>query len=65
MLNFSDLQQRSVHEQLFAFADAYLDSAATLCERLCSEVGRVNYAHGAVVMSLAFHSLELFLRELF
>lgn len=59
MLNFSDLQQRPVHEQLFTFADAYLDSAEVLCLRLCSQEQPATYAHGAVIMSLAFHSLEL------
>lgn len=62
MLHFSDLQQQPVHEQLLAFAAAYLDSAETLCESLCSDLEHANYAHGAVVMSLAFHSLELFFK---
>ena len=59
MLNFSALQHRSVHMQLVAFADAYLDSAETLCLKMCSTQESLTYAHGAVVMSLAFHSLEL------
>jgi len=62
MLHFSDVQQQPNHEQLFAFADAYLDSAQALCARLCSDEEKVGYAHGAVVMSLAFHSLELFFK---
>ncbi|WP_305246678.1 hypothetical protein [Polaromonas sp.] len=62
MLNFSDLQQQPVQGQLLAFAGAYLDSAEVLCDSLCSDVQHANYAHGAVVMSLAFHSLELFLK---
>lgn len=62
MLHFSDLQRQPVHEQLFAFAGAYLDSAEALCESLCSDVEHANYAHGAVVMSLAFHSIELFFK---
>ena len=62
MLHFSDLQQQAVHVQLLAFADAYLDSAEVLCVRLCSNPERATYAHGAVAMSLAFHSLELFFK---
>ncbi len=62
MLHFSDLQQ-SVPEQLFAFAEAYLDSAEILCEKLCTKADNSSYAHGAVVMSLAFHSLELFFKS--
>ena len=63
MLHFSDLQQQPVHEQLLAFAGAYMDSSEMLCESLCSDVEQANYAHGAVVMSLAFHSLELFFKS--
>jgi hypothetical protein len=62
MLHFSDLQQSPVHEQVLAFAGAYLDSAEILCGSLCSDMERTNYAHGSVVMSLAFHSLELFFK---
>ncbi len=61
MLHFSELQRQSTHVQLLAFASAYLDSAESLCEKLCS-APRANYAHGAVAMSLAFHSLELFFK---
>lgn len=62
MLHFSDLQQVPVHEQVLAFAGAYLDSAEVLCNSLCSDKEPANYAHGSVVMSLAFHSLELFFK---
>jgi hypothetical protein len=62
MLHFSDLQQQPVHEQLLTFAGAYLDSAEKLCESLCFDLEHTNYAHGAVIMSLAFHSLELFFK---
>lgn len=62
MFHNSGLQQQPVHAQLLAFADAYLDSAVALCERLCSKPEDGTYAHGAVVMSLAFHSLELFFK---
>jgi len=62
MLNFSDLQQRPVPEQLLDFAQAYLDSAEILCGNLCSDIQHASYAHGAVTMSLAFHSLELFFK---
>jgi hypothetical protein len=62
MFHNSGLQQQPVHAQLIAFADANLDSAMALCERLCSKPEDGTYAHGAVVMSLAFHSLELFFK---
>lgn len=62
MLNFSDVQQHSVPGQLLTFAEAYLDAAEVLCKSLCADMRHANYAHGAVVMSLAFHSLELFFK---
>lgn len=62
MLHFSELHRQPIHEQIFAFAVAYLDSAEVLCDSLCSDKVRANYAHGSVVMSLAFHSLELFFK---
>lgn len=62
ILSFSDLQREAVPEQLFEFSGAYLESSEVLCDNLCSDVTRANYAHGAVIMSLAFHSVELFLK---
>lgn len=52
-----------VHGQLLAFARSYLDASQNLCDRLCTTVQKANYADGAVVMSLAFHSLELFFKS--
>jgi hypothetical protein len=62
LLHFSDLQAKTVPAQLAAYASAYLDSARVLCEKICFDDQPVNYAHGAVVMSLTFHSLELFFK---
>lgn len=62
MLHFSDLQRQPIHVQLFAFADAYLDSAEVVSERLCEKHEGTTYANGAVAMSLVFHSLELFFK---
>src|SRR5437016_3266766 len=62
MLHFSDLQRLPVPKQFFAFSDAYLDSAESLCDALCTASKSATYAHGAAVMSLTFHSIELFLK---
>lgn len=59
MLNATSLQCLPVHGQLLAFARSYLDAAIALGERLCTTAKGASYADGAVVMSLAFHSLEL------
>ena len=62
MLHFSDLQGLPVPGQFFAFSDAYLDSASYLCDSLCTASQAGTYAHGAAVMSLTFHSIELFFK---
>ncbi|MBE2245451.1 MAG: hypothetical protein IAE86_22065 [Burkholderiaceae bacterium] len=59
ILNASELQRLPIHGQLLAFARSYLAAAEVLCERLSATEDSANYADGAVVMSLAFHSLEL------
>jgi hypothetical protein len=35
MLHLGDLQRNSKSDQLFAFSEAYLDSAAVLCKEYC------------------------------
>lgn len=62
MLHFSDLQRKSAPDQLFAFAHANLESAESLCVKLTAETAGATYAHGAVILSLTFHALELFLK---
>jgi hypothetical protein len=62
LLHFSEMQTQTVPAQPTTYASAYLDSARVLCEKICSDDQPVNYAHGAVVMSLTFHSLELFFK---
>ncbi len=62
MFHFSDLQCLHKPAQFFAFAEAYLESAEFLCANLCATDEGVTYAHGAVILSLTFHSCELFLK---
>lgn len=62
MLHLSDLQRKPIPDQLWAFSDAYLESAIALCTIICNTTDKATYAHGAVVMSLTFHALELFLK---
>ena len=62
MLFFGDLQRKPVPDQLYAFAQANLDSAESLCSNLCARNTGATYAHGAVILSLTFHALELFLK---
>ena len=62
MLHFSNLQRQPLQAQMLSFAGAYLDAAEAQCANLCRNAENANYAHGAVVMSLTFHSLELFFK---
>ena len=62
MFNFGDVQCKPVPDQLLIFSEAYLQSADVLTTAICSDTEVVNYAHGAVVMSLTFHAVELFLK---
>jgi hypothetical protein len=62
MFYFGDLQRKTIPDQLFAFAQANLDSADSLCATLCAKTAGATYAHGAVILSLTFHALELFLK---
>jgi len=48
--------------QFAAFAAAYLDSAARLCRVLKRSSRTTSYPRGAVVLSLTFHAVELFLK---
>ncbi len=48
--------------QFVLFADAYLDSAIRLCRVLKRSTRKLSYPRGAVVLFLAFHAVELFLK---
>jgi hypothetical protein len=62
MYVLSDLQRLSIPDQLFHFSQANLDSAEMLCLAMCGNNQVATYAHGAVIQSLTFHALELFLK---
>jgi len=48
--------------QFLAFSEAYLYSAANLCSILAASPSESTYPKGAVVLSLTFHGIELFLK---
>ena len=48
--------------QFLAFAEAYLDSSCRLCRILKRSTRKRTYPRAAVVLYLAFHSVELFLK---
>lgn len=49
--------------QFMAFADAYLDSASRLCKVLSRSTRKRSYPRVAVVLFLAYHAVELFLKS--
>jgi hypothetical protein len=62
MVHFSEIGPLRTSLQFFAFSEAYLYSAANLCSILVSSPSESTYPRGAVVLSLSFHGIELFLK---
>jgi hypothetical protein len=62
MVGSWQIENSSMPLQFVLFADAYLDSAARLCKAFKRSTRKLSYPRGAVVLSLAFHALELFLK---
>ncbi|MBA3018613.1 MAG: hypothetical protein KJ550_02260 [Proteobacteria bacterium] len=62
MVHFSEIGSLRASLQFFAFSEAYLYSAAHLCSALAASPSESTYPRGAVVLSLSFHGIELFLK---
>lgn len=67
MINFhplylSEIAPLPASSQFFVFSEAYLYSAKRLCDILAASPGESSFPRGAVVMSLAFHGIELFFK---
>lgn len=62
MLVDSEVLALSVPEQFMEFSDAYMDSACRLCTVLALSTRKATYSRGSVVLYLAFHATELFLK---
>ncbi len=62
MVHFSEIEALRASQQFLAFSDAYLESAERLCGALAASPAESNYPRGAVVLSLTFHGIELFLK---
>ena len=62
MVHIAEIESFSASLQFFAFSDAYLDSAGRLCSALAASPNELTYPKGAVVLSLTFHGIELFLK---
>jgi hypothetical protein len=62
MVHFSELEPLGASKQLLAYSEAYLESAGHLCGILAATPAESNYPRSAVVLSLTFHGIELFLK---
>ncbi|MBU2213725.1 hypothetical protein KJ996_03760 [Patescibacteria group bacterium] len=62
MVHFSEIESLRVSMQFLAFSEAYLYSAACLCDVLALSPEESSFPRGAVVLSLSFHGIELFLK---
>jgi len=62
MVHFSDIQSLRASLQFLAFSEAYLEAAGQLCGALAASLAESTYPKGAVVMSITFHGIELFLK---
>lgn len=58
----SNIRMLPVHEQLFAFAYAYLAAATVLGQRAVERAELKDWPAGAVVLMNAAHAVELFLK---
>lgn len=62
MITDSDLAHMSVPERFFEYAKAYRNAASTLCATMTSEKAMCTWPNANVVMLLAVHATELFLK---
>jgi hypothetical protein len=62
MVHFSEIESLHASLQFLAFSEAYLYSAARLCAVLAASPAESTYPRGAIVLSLSFHGIELFLK---
>lgn len=58
----SEVSNLSLPKQFLAFSSAYLDSSIRLCTVLARSNRKATYARGSVILFLAFHATELFLK---
>lgn len=62
MAHFSEIESLRASLQFLVFSEAYLESAGRLCSALAASPAESSYPRGAVVLSLTFHSIELFMK---
>lgn len=62
MLVDSEIRRLSVAKRFAAYARAYRSAAAALCQQMTQQESTLNWPNSAVVLMLAAHAVELFLK---
>ena len=62
MITASELTGLSVPERLFEYAEAYRNASDVLCSKIATDPKSYGWPDAAVVLMLAAHSVELFLK---
>lgn len=62
MLTLADIANLDTHDQFFSYADAYRSASAMLCRQMKQDDTYYTWSHAAVVLMLAAHAVELFLK---
>lgn len=57
-----EMKTLSVPERFFAYAHAYREAADTMCRKMASDKTAYSWPNAAVVLMLAAHAVELFLK---
>ena len=58
------MRSLSIPQQFFAFANAYINSAEAMCERMINNESETTWPNAAVVLMTSAHATELFLKGL-
>lgn len=62
MITDSEIAHLSVHQRFFEYAQAYRNASSALCFKMTSEEANCTWPNAAVVLLLAAHATELFLK---
>ncbi len=62
MLTLSDIRHLKFPDQFFSYADAFLSGSTLLCRKVESDDTFHTWPHASMVLMLAAHSVELFLK---
>jgi hypothetical protein len=62
MITASQLNDLSVPERLFTYADSYRNAASLVCTKIADDPRSFSWPDAAVVLMLAAHAVELFLK---